>query len=270
MSSSNIIKPARNGGVAIGTYRFGSVTDSVSEQRPGTGVQFKPYLDVMLAGTGQSGVAVVPAGQSCDDDPVPEEMAIIQQGIPEEEHFARVQDAYDKGFEEGKRQAERGLANVFKALRDAVEELSGLRRQVLRESEDDLLNLAIMVARKVIHQEITTDRLILAKVVAAAVGSTSDRDEIVIRLNPDDYRLVSAHKSLYLHGLSAERSLELKSDESIALGGCVVDTIMGEVDARTDAQIDEIFKKLLEERSSHAALVETHFEERGGYVTEED
>lgn len=268
MSSSNIIKTAQTASFSIESYRFGSVQNSAPGQSSSS--PFVPYLDVMLAGTSQAVGAGAVTGQDCQEGEESLEMAVIHQGIPEEEHFQRVQEAYDKGFEEGKRQAERGLANVFKALRDAVEELSGLRQQVLRESEDDLLKLAVMVARKVIHQEISTDRLILAKVVAAAVGSTSERDEIIIRLNPDDFRLVNAHRSLYLNGLSSERSLELKSDETIALGGCVVDTVMGEVDARTDAQVDEIFKKLLEERSSYSALADTRFDERVGYVAEEN
>jgi flagellar assembly protein FliH len=265
MSSSNIIKPTKSTGFTIESYQFGSVQNAVTAANSGSGAGFVPYLDAMFVGA-DNGNSI---GQEEDCGLEGHVPTVIQQGIPEEEHYQQVQEAYDKGFAEGKRQAERGLANVFKALRDAVEELSGLRSQVLRESEEDLLKLAILVARKVIHQEIATDRLILSKIVAAAVSSTSERDEIVIRLNPDDYRLVNAHKSLYLNGLSADRFLELKSDDTIALGGCIIDTVMGEVDARTDAQVDEIFKKLLEERSSHAAITDNIFDERGAYVTED-
>jgi flagellar assembly protein FliH len=184
--------------------------------------------------------------------------------------FRRVQEGYDKGIEEGKRQAERGLANVFRALREAVDELSGLREQVLREAEEDLLKLAIMVARKVIHQEIATDRLILAKVVAAAVNSASEREEIVIRLNPEDHRLVQAHKNLYLNGFNDDRLLDLKSDDSVAQGGCIVDTAMGEIDARTDAQLDEIFKRLLEEKKNFPGLPQTLVTERDHHAYEEN
>jgi flagellar assembly protein FliH len=162
------------------------------------------------------------------------------------------------------------LANVFKALREAMEELSGLHDQVLRESEEDLLKLAIMVARKVIHQEIATDRLILAKVVSAAIGSASERDEIVIRLNPDDHRVVTAHKNLYLGGCSDDRLMELKSDDSIPPGGCIVDTAMGEIDARTDAQLDEIFRRLLEEKNNTISLAPRLAGEKDHHAYEEN
>jgi len=61
---------------------------------------------------------------------------------------------------------------------------------------------------------------------------------------------VAAHKNLYLNGFSGERALELKADDSVTPGGCIVDTAMGEIDARTDSQVDEIFRRLMEERKT--------------------
>ncbi len=209
------------------------------------------------------------SGES-EDHEACEGEAMVQVGIPEDLHFQQVQESYQKGFDEGKRQAERGLANVFKALRDAVEELTGLREHVLRESEEDLLKLAVMIARKVIHQEITVDRLILAKIVSAAVSGASERDEIVIRLNPEDHRLVAAHKHLYLAGCGDERLVEIRADDAITPGGCIVDTMTGEIDARPDAQVDEIFRRLLEEKTSLMDLSTDMKGEREHYAYEEN
>ena len=141
---------------------------------------------------------------------------------------------------------------------------------MLRESEEDLLKLAVMIARKVIHQEIATDRMILAKIVAAAVNSASEREDIVIRLNPEDHRLVAAHKHLYLNGFNDDRLLDLKSDDSVTPGGCIVDTAMGEIDARTDAQLDEIFRRLLEEKKNYTVIPQSMVTEREHYASEEN
>lgn len=273
MSSSNIIKQDSAGAQNFERFNFEAMQQTSDAERPAAAAAtFVPFLNSLLADAELN--REKPAQGESDDDQSVYELCkaepAVTVGIPEEVHEQLVQESYEKGFEEGKRQAERGLANVFKALRDAVVELTGLKEHILRASEEDLLELAVMIARKVIHQEIAMDRLILAKVVSAAVSNASDRDELVIRLNPEDHRLVSAHKHLYLNGCSDERLVELRADEVIAPGGCIVDTVMGEIDARTDSQVDEIFRRLLEEKTSFMSLPAPLAGERKHHAYEEN
>lgn len=273
MSSSNIIKQKSAGGQTFERFNFKTVRQNTESEPPASAVgTFVPFLDSLFTGSDLNQETVCHGNYSDDqaDQGASAPEPVVMVGIPEEVHAQQVQESYDKGFEEGKRQAERGLANVFKALRDAVEELTDLKEHVFRSSEGDLLELAVMIARKVIHQEIATDRLILAKVVAAAVSNASDRDELVIRLNPEDHRLVSAHKHLYLNGCNNERLVELRADDVIAPGGCIVDTVMGEIDARPDSQVDEIFRKLLEEKTSFMSLPAALGGEREHHAYEEN
>jgi flagellar assembly protein FliH len=273
MSSSNIIKPDVAAVAGIVPYRFASADHAEPPPNACSTSAFVPFLEILAGDAAADSTRMVDTGP---DEQAQEEGNAIQvredrsPGLSEEELFQRVQEGYDKGFEEGKRQAERGLSNVFRALREAVDELDGLREQVLRESEEDLLKLAIMIARKIINQEIATDRMILAKIVAAAVNSASEREDIVIRLNPEDHRLVAAHKQLYLNGFNDDRLLDLKSDDSVTPGGCIVDTAMGEIDARTDAQLDEIFRRLMEEKKNFPGLPQTLMTEREHYAGEEN
>jgi flagellar assembly protein FliH len=257
MSSSNIIKQNSAEVHNFKKYNFETILHTADSTRQTTqAAVFVPFLETLSGHstpTAEQGSHLVDNEDQASQEQLAPELP-VQIGIPEEVHAQQVQEAHEKGFEDGKRQAERGLANVFKALRDAVEDLVSLKEHVLRASEEDLLKLAVMIARKVIHQEITTDRLILAKVVSAAISNASDRDELVIRLNPEDHRLVSAHKHLYLSGCNDDRLVELRADEVIAPGGCIVDTVMGEIDARTDSQVDEILRRLLEEKTTFMSL----------------
>jgi flagellar assembly protein FliH len=75
-----------------------------------------------------------------------------------------------------------------------------------------------------------------------------EQEEIVICFNPEDCRVVSANRHFYLAGVGDRKQLTIKPDASIPVGGCVVDTPTGLVDARVDAQLAEIFKRLLQER----------------------
>ena len=169
--------------------------------------------------------------------------------LTEEELDRRLHASFDSGLQEGKNLAERGLLNVFKSLRTAAEDLHALREKVVRESEDELVKLIMMVARKVILREVVQDRRILSDVVQGAIAGLSERDEIIIRLNPDDYALVTTSREDYLRKELLTDRMQLKPDSSILPGSCKIDMEMGTIDAGIDAQLDEIFRRLLEERS---------------------
>lgn len=167
--------------------------------------------------------------------------------VPEAEIQKLVAEAYARGVEEGRLSAERGLANVFRALREGLGNIAELREKVVRESEGDLLALAIMIARKIIMQEVRIDPQILGRVVAATVGCCAEQDKITIRLHPEDYQKVSANRARFLGDVDDGR-IALASDESIEIGGCLVETPTGMVDARISAQLEEVFTRCLEER----------------------
>ncbi len=175
--------------------------------------------------------------------------------ISEDELNERISDSFNAGLKEGKDLAERGLINVFRALRSSSETIHNLRDKILRESEDELIKLVMLVARKVIIREISQDRSIIAGVVQNALSGLSAREEITVRLNPDDYLLITSGRDELLQKELLNERLQLKPDPSVVTGFCLVDTAMGTVDASLDGQMDQIYRSLLEQRTA-AVVVE--------------
>jgi flagellar assembly protein FliH len=170
----------------------------------------------------------------------------VPAGPSPEEVALREQDAYDKGFAEGRRQVEESFAGIFRTFSETVDALNGLRGRIVCESRDDILNLAMMVAKQIIHREVAQDRTILSRFVAEAVKGVTEQEDIVICLNPEDCRIVSANRHLYLEGID-EQQVSIKPDESVPVGGCIVDTPTGMVDARLETQLAEIYRHLVME-----------------------
>jgi flagellar assembly protein FliH len=139
---------------------------------------------------------------------------------------------------------------VFKALRGASETIHSLRGKVLRESEDEIVDLIMMVARKVIIREVAQERVILADIVKNAVAGLSAREEITVRINSDDYTLVTTGRDEVLRNELVSERFILKPDPTVVSGFCKVDTDMGTIDATIDAQLEEIYRNLLEQRTA--------------------
>ncbi len=175
-----------------------------------------------------------------------EECAMIR--LTEDDLQNRLQEAFEKGVEEERNQADEDLAGIYSALCEAISVVSRLKERIVRESEDELLTLAFLVAKKIVRQEIKQDRKILAQLISEALKGFPEQHDIVVSLNPEDYKVITANREMYLAGIGNERQLTLKPDESTSLGGCVVESATGVIDARIEAQLDEIYQGLVEER----------------------
>lgn len=163
-----------------------------------------------------------------------------------------LQESYQRGLQDGKNLAERGLVNVFKSMRTASEELQQLREKVLRDSEDDLLALVIAIARRVIHHEVSHNRQLVLQVIKAALRNLNDKDQLLVRVHPDDHALLSSSQDQVLRQELAALNCTLKADATLLPGSCQVETTLGTVDASFEGQLEEIYRQMLEERASMA------------------
>jgi len=185
--------------------------------------------------------------------PVTETAAEIPGKFVSDQELEReLQESYQRGLQDGKNLAERGLLNVFKSMRTASEELQQLREKVLRDSEDDLLTLVIAIARRVIHHEVSLNRHIVVQVIKAALRNLSDKDQLIVRVHPDDHALLTTSQDQALRQELAILNCTLKADATLLPGSCQVETALGTVDASFEGQLEELYRQMLEERASMA------------------
>ncbi|MHB8058610.1 MAG: FliH/SctL family protein [Desulfuromonadaceae bacterium] len=237
MSSSKIIKMSDRSGTGVSEFSFRNIGQSGGLSTAETGAG--GFVPMTLFQVGDS-----------QDLAVDAEPPVIE--ISEEDLSQRTSDAFNAGLKEGKDLAERGLVNVFRALRSSSETIHNLRDKILRESEDELINLVMLVARKVILHEVTQDRTILVGVVQNAIAALSAREEIIVHINPDDYLLVTSGHDQLLHSELINERLRLKPDPTVSSGFCLVETEMGTVDASLEGQLGQIYRSLVEQRTAAA------------------
>jgi len=169
--------------------------------------------------------------------------------IPEEEALSRIRQAHADGIRQGREQARAELSAVSEALAQALLATGSLRAQLMHEAEEDLLKLSVLIARKVMLREFACEPGVLAGLVHGALELATDVGEIVVRLNADEYLLVAdSHEFREL--MSEKRSITLKGDPAVGRAGCLVETVRGNIDAGLDAQLDDIFRRLTEEKSA--------------------
>jgi len=236
MSSSKII---RQGGEGQLTVVLGELESMVASQP---------------AKTAHGGFRSINLGGYEPDDQEPEEeLPPPPPMMLEEEAHRLIEEARREGLKEGREKAEAELAKVGEALAKALVQIGELRGQVLHEAEADLLKLAVAIARKVVLKELAADPGTLARLVRAAVEVAVDGDEVLVRLNPEDHAVAESCQE-FKEMLRECPQVSIKADPDLPQAGCLVETVRGNIDAGLDAQLEEIYRGLAEERSGRREL----------------
>lgn len=264
MSSSRVIK-AGSDELQIGGFDFDSVLRDGTPPAPkslDTSGDFRPlplFDPSELKGKLQFNLpAAAPEPTASEIASPPQPPANM---ISEEDLQRYQEESYQRGLQDGKSLAERGLLNVFKSLRTAAEEMLQAREKLLRDSEDDLLQLSMAVARKIINREVAQDRQMVLRLVGLAIENLSEKDELVIRVHPDDHALLTSGMKDQVSRDLAAVSFSFKPDPGIEIGSCQIETQRGTVDAGFEAQLDEVYRRLLDERIDFTPAAEAASDE---------
>ncbi len=184
-------------------------------------------------------------------------------GLPSDadsEESARLQsmmkEALNKGLEQGRAEAiaaqQEKIDQAAAALEAAMEAIVHIRRQDLACMETETVRLALAVAEKIIGNQAEQGKVI-EHVVKTALEKVSDPRQLTLRLNPKDIDAINEFKS-QLHLADGPGTVfQLDADPGIKRGGCIIETKLGDVDARLDQQIRIIEELLTAELPKPAA-----------------
>ncbi|HEX7085472.1 MAG TPA: FliH/SctL family protein [Vicinamibacterales bacterium] len=164
----------------------------------------------------------------------------------EREAFARGYEAGERaGLEAGKTRAEA----MLRRLAQTLDELRSLRTTLLRQTETQMVELALAIARKILRREASFDQDLLVAMARVALDRVGEQGSATIRLNPEDYAATAQR-----HGDQwAGSRVAVLADPSVPRGGCIVESEFGQVDASVEAQFDHVAQALLGEEEARDA-----------------
>jgi flagellar assembly protein FliH len=152
----------------------------------------------------------------------------------------RIHSAYQQGLREGQsaaQQAEAGQLDAMNVrLARTIEEMSGLRQRFRHEAEEDVVALALAIARRVLHRELTMAPEALLGLVKAALEKIEANEVHRIRVRPEDASMVQQH----LERMGLPRRVEVIADPGLERGAAILDSSSGALDVSVETQLVEI------------------------------
>lgn len=155
-------------------------------------------------------------------------------------------DGYAKAFEDVRQRFEHLMEKPFEDVKKIMDYFESGKRQLMWEAEQSFVVLAVKLAEKLIRERLEVDRSLVARTLRAALETVAETTNVVIRLNPDDIKIIEDLKGSLSDVLGRFESIELRADESVSCGGCIVQNKRGKVDARIETQLQRLSHEIIE------------------------
>lgn len=167
----------------------------------------------------------------------------------------------EKAFKEGLCQGEKAgseaerkkMEPLLNNLRRALVQLEEARREIHRAAEKQIVELALAVARKVVCREVSVNRDVIVDVVKEALKRVANQELIKIRVGPAALEILKNPACLLAEEMDGYESICIEEDKTISSGGCVIETQLGDIDARIEEQL-RVLESAFKEELAKAEL----------------
>ena len=185
------------------------------------------------------GGAVAPASSH------PVDLAYEHHATPDAHLAALEREAFGKGFDQGEQAGaeaagQRGEAMLHR-LTQTLDELTTVRADMIRQTERQMVQLALAIARRIVQREVSLDPDLLLAMARVALERLGDSARVTVRLHPEDYAAANADRVVEL----TSSNVTIVQDARLSRGGCRVESDMGLLDIGIAAQLQEVGRALL-------------------------
>lgn len=156
--------------------------------------------------------------------------------VRKEAEQAGFEQGREHGYQKGMEEVNRLVAVIHKISGDLIQK----REKILSETERELVELVMLISSKVIKTISETQKRVVYDNIIAALSKLKGRAEVTIRVNPADMMTVTKHKQAFMETVEGVENIRILEDPNVDIGGCIVNSEFGAIDARVSTQLAEI------------------------------
>ena len=169
-----------------------------------------------------------------------------------------VAEAYKRGMAQGRAEIvesqESQIKSAVASMQAVIQEMHDVRKRDVESLELETVKMAMAIAKKVVGN-VAEQSDTIKHVVKQAMAKVNDSRQLIIKLNPKDLDVVQAIVQELIPPDDLKGAFRIESDECIKQGGCMIETKLGDIDARIDQQL-KIIEQILEQEIPKSACRE--------------
>jgi flagellar assembly protein FliH len=155
-----------------------------------------------------------------------------------QEAFLKAQeDGFNRGRQEALDQAKLEFEGLMNEARNVLQQAMVGREGLIRSATGEIARLALRVAERVIGHEVNINEDVVLHTIQAALEKIKARESVVVRCNPADAEYVRMNKDIFTRMVEGLKQFDVQGDAKVERGGCIIETNLGNVDARIQTQL---------------------------------
>jgi flagellar assembly protein FliH len=159
---------------------------------------------------------------------------------------------YDAGYAEGITKAEADtrleyegkFSHALALLDEMARSLAESRDRLASAHSSQLIRLWEMMLRKMLSTMVEMDPEVIDRILRNLLKRISDRERIVVYLNPEDISMIEESKESLMDSIRGVKFFEFMSDDHVDQGSCLIETNLGIYDARWRTQLEQISSEI--------------------------
>jgi flagellar assembly protein FliH len=171
----------------------------------------------------------------------------------QEQAAALTTEAYQQGLRQGEEAARQEIiarfSPVLSAFQRVTTEVANLRIAILRQAEEDIITLAFQLTRKILQYEAREHREVLATTLKRALEHVVEQNQVMVRVHHDDLQYATELQQELRLATADIKTLAIQGDASVGRGGCIIESNLGTIDARIEAQFEELEQRFRMQRA---------------------
>jgi type III secretion protein L len=144
-----------------------------------------------------------------------------------------------------------GTENALTEFERNLVESREIREKVWRETEKDLLRLAVRLAERIVGREIEKDDKTIVEIVSTALQNARQQEKLTVRVNPKDLPTIERQTERFSSGRI--QFIDFVADPRVASSGCLIESEVGTIDARLETQLRVLERALLSQSEGEGA-----------------
>jgi flagellar assembly protein FliH len=148
-------------------------------------------------------------------------------------------EAFDAGRRQGQQHAQQELAPIVEKMKQSIADTVSTRAAARHQAEHDLVELALRIAKRILHREIATDPNSLAALARVVFERMTRAESYTLTIHP---QFLTAVQSV----LSGKHiaTVRIEPDPNCSPGTFIIRSAEGTIDASIDTQLEEIGRGL--------------------------
>ncbi len=169
-----------------------------------------------------------------------------------------LEEAREEGLKEGLAEYKEKSAEVLAKINEIV----AFRNKALFYFEPFLIDLATAISARIIDQQVKLDTMIFRKMFAEALNNITDKEKIVIQVNPEDAPEIEKYQEAFPKKFQEFKQIEIQEMPSMQRGGCTIETKLGYIDGSIETKLsllketmEDLFNEEKERLGAEAVLI---------------